>query len=84
MSYGVMSHRYFGRRVVGSSSRSVFVLALATRKHTTINTTIALVHTVFCTKTAPKPAVAGGIAQQQGQQSVTAAAAGGGGASSNV
>ena len=60
------SHQYFGKRKSLGAQVAVFsYLALATRKHTT---TIALVHTVFCPKTAPEAAAG------RGRESSTAAA----------
>ena len=54
-----MSHEYFGKRVLlGAQVAKFSFLALATRKHTTAT---ALVHTaVYCPKTVPELAAAGG------------------------
>ena len=58
-------------RSLGVQVAAVPYLALETRKHTTINTG-ALVHTVFCTKTAPEPAAAGGIERSRATAAVAA------------
>ena len=54
-----MSHEYFGKRVLlGAQVATFSILAMATRKHTTAT---SLVHTaVYCPKTVPEPAAAGG------------------------
>ena len=50
---------------LGAQVAAFAYLAFATRKHTS---TTALVHTVFCIKTAPEPAAAAGGEIEPAQQ----------------